>query len=183
MVKILNNIKQSVGEFIFNRKLKNLKRYKKLINLNEARSIGIVYNVNSQTIFNKVKKLTKELTTRQRQVMPIGFVNRRSIPNYCIAPNSGYYFNQRDLNWYGGPRNDYVKEFINKEFDILIDLNMENEYILRYISGLSKSKLKVGSYSKINENYFDFMIKTDKSLSIDIFMEHALHYLLILKSK
>ncbi len=183
MASIITKIKQSSGEFFFKQKLNTLSRKKRLINLNEAKSITIVYNVTSQTAFRTVKTLVKDLTTKQRQVMALGFINRKSIPNYCVAANSGYYFNLRDLNWYGGPKNDYLKEFIRKDFDILIDLTMEDVFILKYISGLSRSKLKVGRYSKIHENYFDVMINLDKSSSIDDFIEHVLHYLLILKRK
>ena len=180
---IISEIKQSAGKYIFYRKLKNLKRNKKLVNLNEAKTVGIVYNVTNQEIFKKVKLLIKDLTTAKRQVMAIGFVNRKSIPDYCIAAYSGYYFDQKDLNWFGGPKNNYIKEFINKEFDILIDLTLEDVFVIQFISGLSKSRLKVGRYSENHIKYYDLMIKVNNSLSLDIFIEQILHYLLILKSK
>ena len=183
MTSIITKIKQNAGEFLLKQKLSSVSRKKKLTNLNEAKSITIVYNVTSQTTFRTVKTLVKDLSTKQRQVMALGFINRKSIPNYCVAANSGYYFNLRDLNWYGGPKNDYLKEFIRKEFDILIDLTMEDVYILKYITGLSKAKLKVGRYSKKHENYFDLMINLKESSTMEDFIEHVLHYLLILKRK
>ncbi len=183
MAGIIDKIKEHSGEFFLRQKLNTVSRSKKLINLNEAKTIAIVYNVTSQTAFRTVKTMVKDLTTKQRQVMALGFINRKSIPNYCVAANSGYYFNLRDLNWYGGPKNDYLKEFIRKEFDILIDLTMEDVFILKYITRLSRSKLKVGKYSKLHEKYFDLMIKVDKSASMEDLIEHILHYLLILKKK
>lgn len=182
MANIASYIKSYVGELVLNQRLKRLRRDKRVINLNEAKTVGIVYNVSDQKVFNTIKILVKELTTQKRQVMAIGFVNRKSIPNYCIAANSGYYFNQRDINWFGGPKNDYIKEFINKEFDILIDLNVDDEYVLRHISGLSRSKFKVGSYSKIHEKYFDLMIDFNSS-KIEEFIEQVLYYLLVLNRK
>lgn len=179
---IISEIKQSAGKYIFYRKLNNLKRNKKLVNLNEAKAVGIVYNVTNQEIFRKVKLLIKDLTTTKRQVMAVGFVNKKSIPNYCVAAYSGYYFDQKDLNWFGGPKNDYIKEFINKEWDILIDLTMEDVFAIQFISGLSKSRFKVGRYSESHKKYYDLMIKVNNSLSIDAFIEQILHYLLILKS-
>ena len=151
MSSVVLHMKERVGKFLFKSRLKQLKRKKQLVNLNQARTICIAYNVTSQAAFRTVKTMVKELTTKQRQVMALGFINRKSIPNYCVAANSGYYFNLRDLNWYGGPKNDYIKELINKEFDILIDLTLEDVFVLQYVSGLSRSKLKVGRYSKTHE--------------------------------
>jgi hypothetical protein len=182
MAGFIEKIKRSVANYILNKKLGKLNREKKLVNLHSARTIGILYNVNSQTTFQIVKTLVKELTSRQRQVMAIGFVNRKSIPNYCIAANSGYHFNLRDLNWYGAPKNDYIHEFINKEFDILIDLSLDDVFVFKYISGLSRSKFKVGRH---NDNYldcFDLMIKMESTTTLEAFIEQVTHYLVVIKS-
>jgi hypothetical protein len=181
MAGFFDNIKRSIANYVLNKKLGKLKREKKLVNLHHAVNIGILYNVTSQTTFQIVKTLVKDLTTRQRQVMALGFVNRKSIPNYCIAANSGYHFNLRDLNWYGAPKNDYIHEFINKEFDILIDLSLDDVFVFNYISGLSRSKFKVGRH---NDNYldcFDLMIKMEPNASLEAFIEQVVHYLVIFK--
>ena len=183
MSSVVLHMRERVGRFLFNNRLRNVRRNKQLVNLNQAKTICIAYNVTSQAAFRTVKTMVKELTTKQRQVMALGFINRKSIPNYCVAANSGYYFNLRDLNWYGGPKNDYIKELINKEFDILIDLTLEDVFVLQYVSGLSRSKLKVGRYSKTHENYFDLMINLKKTATLEDFIDHVLHYLIILKSK
>lgn len=183
MGNVVLHIKERVGRFLFSIRLKQVRRKKQLVNLNQAKNICITYNVTGQEAFRTVKTLVKELTTKQRQVMALGFINRKSIPNYCVAANSGYYFNLRDLNWYGGPKNDYIKELINKEFDILIDLTLEDVFVLEYVSGLSRSKLKVGRYSKTHEHYLDLMISLKRTATLEDFIDHVLHYLLILKSK
>jgi hypothetical protein len=180
---IVTNIKKGWGQFVFENGLRKLRRDKKFVNLNEAKTIGIVYQLTAQTNFRKVKLLMKELTTPSRQVMVVGFVNRNDIPNYCIAANSGYFFDKKDLNWYESPKNDYIARFINKEFDILIDLSLEDIYPLRFISALSRSKFKVGMYAKESKKFLDFMIKPKKKeISIDELSEQIIHYLLILKS-
>ena len=182
-MSVITNIKKGWGQFVFRNGLKKLKRNKKLVNLNEAKTIGIVYQLTAQTNFRKVKLLMKELTTPSRQVMIVGYVNRNDIPNYCIAANSGYYFDKKDLNWYGSPKNDYIAKFINKEFDILIDLSLEDIYPVRFISALSKSKFKVGRYAEGNMEFLDLMIKHKKGeLSVDELSRQIIHYLLILKS-
>jgi hypothetical protein len=181
MSSLIENIKRSVANYVLKKKLSHLTRDKKLVNLHSARTIGIIYNVNSQTTFQIVKTLVKELTSRQRQVVALGFVNRKSIPNYCIAANSGYHFNLKDLNWFGAPNNDYIREFINKEFDILIDLSLDDLFVFKYISGLSRSKFKVGLHSDAHLDCFDLMIKMDQTASLESFIEQIIHYLVIFK--
>ncbi|MBN2174605.1 MAG: hypothetical protein JW731_10760 [Bacteroidales bacterium] len=183
MTSKLSNIKSSIGRYVFERKLNHLTRNKRLINLNDAKSVVIVYNVINQDLFTQIKLLVKELTTRNRQVMALGFVNRNSIPNYCVAANSGYYFDLKDLNWFGAPKNDYIKEFIKKEFDILIDLTLEDNFVTQFIAGLSRSKFKVGRYSPNHEQYYDLMIDIKKNSTIEEFIENVIHYLLVLKPR
>ncbi|RLD50294.1 MAG: hypothetical protein DRJ05_19805 [Bacteroidetes bacterium] len=180
----VTKIKRAWGQMVLHARVKKLKRNKKLVNLNKAETIGIIYELTDQARFKKIKTLKKELTTPTRQIVVVGFVNKDDIPNYCIEANSGYYFNKKDLNWFGFPKNDYIAKFINKEFDIFIDLSLEGLYPLRSISSLSRSKFKVGRYAKNNKEPFDLMIKLKKgNPSIEELSEQIVHYLLILNSK
>jgi hypothetical protein len=183
MGSFISNIKGAAGKFVLKKRLSHFKREKRLINLHSAKTIGIVYTVTGEDVFNTVKKLVKELTSRQRQVMALGFVNRKSIPNYCIAANSGYHFSQSDLNWFGAPRNAYIAEFMNTEFDILIDLNMESAYVLDFITSLSKAKFKVGRHDENLQPSLDMIIKMQPGTSIEAFIEQIIHYLVIIKPK
>jgi len=182
-VDFLSGIKQTVGNFVLNRNTSGLERDKKLVNLSEARHVGIVYLVSNQSVFNKVKILIRKLNSPYRQVIALGFVNGDAIPDYCITANTGYYFDNKDLNWFGAPKNDYIKKFINKEFDIIIDLTVEDIFVLRYIIALSRSKLKVGRFSKSMQKYYDLMIKNDRKTLSNEYIDQILHYLNILKSK
>jgi hypothetical protein len=181
MAGFIASIKSSTGNYFLGKRIRSLRRSKKLINLHSAEAIGIVYTVSSQEVFDMVKRLVKELTSRQRQVMALGFVNRKTIPNYCIAANSGYHFSLTDLNWYGAPRNAYIAEFMNKEFDILIDLNLENYFVTNYITSLSKAKFKVGRQDDGLQESLDMMIKMKPDATVEAFIEQIIHYLVVLK--
>ena len=115
--------------------------------------------------------------------MALGFVDDLTIPDYCVVAYSGYYFNRKDLNWYKLPKSDYINTFINKEYDILIDLSTSNDLILQYIIGLSKAKFKVGRQRRGFEKYFDLMIRIKKRVPMRDFADQAIHYLTVLKSK
>ena len=61
MAGVLRNIRLATGNFILHHHEKKLVRKKQLINLDEALTIGIVYKVNNEKVFNTIKDLTKAL--------------------------------------------------------------------------------------------------------------------------
>jgi hypothetical protein len=154
-----------------------------VVNLLEARSIGLVYKVTDEQFFNAVKRLIKDLSNDKRQVLALGFVDDDTIPDYCVAAYSGYYFNRKALNWYNAPRPDYIQTFIKKEYDILIDLSTSKDYTLKYIIALSRARFKVGRQRLGFSNHYDLMLRMKKSASYREFIEQAIHYLTVLKSK
>ena len=180
---IFSNIKLSLARFILKNKLKNRKRRKQVVNLDEAKTIGIVYLVSSERTFKIVKELIKTLSGPRRQVLTIGYVDRKEIPSYCVAANSGYYFNKNELNWLGMPKNDYLNKFIDQEMDILIDLSRDDNFVVDYLTSLSKAKFKIGQFNDDQQNRFDFMLKAKKEISFESFIDQILHYSMILKSK
>lgn len=182
MAGIKSKIQEITGEIVLSRRYSQITRDKAVVNLLEAKSIGLVYKVTDEKLFNAVKRLIKDLTNDKRQVMALGFVDDDTIPDYCVAAFSGYYFNRKALNWYKAPRSDYIIAFINKEYDILIDLSTSNDYILKYIVALSRAKFKVGRQRRGFEKYYDLMLRMKRSASLNEFVDNAVHYLTVLKS-
>lgn len=183
MAGLLSIFHQNIAEFVIRRKRKNLDRHRMVINLEEAVTICILYKVTSEKLFNSIRDLTKVLTAERKQVLAFGYVDRKEIPNYCVAANAGYYFCQKDLNWFGGPKSDYLKKFIDKEFDLLIDLTLEDVFINRYLATLSRSKFKVGKHSDLNLQHLDMVIKMDKKAREEDYILQILHYLKTLRRK
>ena len=99
---------------------------------------------------------------------------------YC----DGYdFFCQKDLNWYNSPSSIYVKNFIGDKFDILLDLNLNDLFPLRYISSLSQANFKVGKKSDKNNSIFDLMIETDEKKGLKYFLKNIDTYLFIINNK
>lgn len=149
----------------------------------DARSLGLIYKVTDEALFNMVKKLIKDLSNDKRSIMALGFVDDLTIPDYCVAAFSGYYFNKKVLNWYKAPKSDYISTFIQKEYDILIDLSSTDEYVLKYILALSNAKFKVGRQRRGYEKYYDLMLRMKKRATPKEYIDQVIHYLTVLKSK
>lgn len=180
---MFSGIKKYIGNYKFQRAMKKVTRKKHMVNLLDARSIAIIYLVADEKTFRLIKDIQKNLSENKREVMVIGYIDRPDIPTYCIVPDMGYYFNQNEIDWLSIPKNDYLKKFVKKDFDILIDLSDDDMFTLKYLSGLSQAKLKVGKYSPLHEKIMDLMIDTNKDKSLDYFIDQALYYLRAINNK
>ena len=153
------------------------------MNLSYARTVGIVFKVTDEKNYRKLKDFTRQISTPQRKVLIIGFVDKKGIPAWCVEPNSGFFFDRQSINWWKGPKNDYLVKFIDKEFDLLLDLTLADDFITRYLVGLSRSKFKAGLRDKKRESYLDLMIELKSNVPLEDLTTQLIHYLTLLKSK
>jgi hypothetical protein len=74
--------------------------------------------------------------------------------------------------------------FINKRFDILIDINFDKLVPLPYISSLSNAGLKVGLFdTDSNKPSFDLMIDIPQPVETETYLKQIMHYLEIINSE
>ena len=76
-----------------------------------------------------------------------------------------------------------VNKFVNADFDILINLNCEKNFPLKYVCALTKAKFKIGSYEKRNSFMYDFMIDVPSPVGLLDFIEHVNHYLNLIRNE
>jgi hypothetical protein len=174
-------IKTEIADFIFRRKFKALKRKVIAINLQNARSIGIIYDATHEINFNKVKGWVKALKDQKKKVKAMGFINSKTLQAYHLAKLEFDFFSEADLNWYSHSKSSIIDNFINTKFDILIDLNFDNCRPAYYIAALSQSSFKLGKLSPENKLIHDLLIDINPSANnMDYFISQAQHYLQII---
>ena len=67
-----------------------------------------------------------------------------------------------DLDWWGMPKAAKVRDFMEMNFDLLLNITLEPNFAVDYVTALSKAKFKIGS-SPNDENYFDLNIKVGEN--------------------
>jgi hypothetical protein len=95
------------------------------------------------------------------------------------------------LNWFYIPKATCVQDFIDTDFDICINIASENVFPLKYIAGISRSRLKVGAYGKEmpSNKYkelasiYDIMLLADDNHDQIVFLDQIHEYLTILNPK
>ena len=160
-IQFIEDIKHRIGQYIFQRDLKYNKRKKVIYNLEDAKSIGILFEATTKQDIRRVKPLVDYFFGLKKDVKAFGFVNDKGYQE-CHIPKLQYdFFNKKDLNWYYKPQNSYVKNFIKKEYDILINLSDSSCIPIKYLVASSIAKFKVGKHEE-GYDIYDLMIKLDK---------------------
>jgi hypothetical protein len=150
-----------IGRKVLQNKLKNLMRDTKVCNINEAKTIGIIYNATNSVSFEIIRDFTRILMQKKIEVSVLGYVDSKKLIDHYLYRKGFDFFTKNNLNCYNRPKSDTVDDFMNKPYDILINLSLEEYYPIQYVLALSPSTFKVGKYFE-EPNYMDLMIDIEK---------------------
>ena len=182
-MSLIQNIKNAFGNYFLSVERKSVRRNKKFMNMEEAKTIGIVFDATDKEDFELVKKYVLYLKEMKKKVKAIGFFNQKESPPMAFSKLEYDFFSLKDLSWNNIPNSVYVKNFIADEYDILLDLNLNDLFPLRYISSLSKARFKAGKKSEKNNSIFDMMIEMEKGKDLKFFLKNIDTYLFVINKK
>lgn len=151
-----------------------------ITNLSEARTIGILYVVNDTPDFDVVETFVGHLQKEHKEVRALGYVKNKNLISRFLPRLSYDFFSRRDITWYYKPLHEKVNDFVSQEFDILIDLNLEDFFPLKYISGLSKARCRVGPFTEHNTDFYDLMVEAKAGVTVSEYIGQICHYLSII---
>ena len=173
---MFNRFRENIAAYTLKRKLKSLKRFRKVCNLNDAKSIGILFDGNDYKNFELSKRFVNIITKSDIKVRAMGYVDEDDLDErYLIIPNFEFYL-RKDLDWRLVPNNQYVQNFMNQHFDILIDLHLDHCFPLDYVAALSMAKFKVGKLKK-HMNLYDLSIEIEEDQSVEYLLDQMVYYL------
>jgi len=172
-------MKDKLGNLILRQKLKKVKRKRAICNLDMAKTVGIIFNATNQQSYDRASKFAHFLMTKDIHVLAIGYVENKEMLKFYSEKHGFKFFSRKNINWWGKPKNPSIDYFIEREFDILIDLSLDSFFPIDYIVALSVGKLKVGRYID-GPNHFDFMLDISKKKTLDNLINQVELYLSIL---
>jgi hypothetical protein len=76
-----------------------------------------------------------------------------------------------------------VENFMAEEYEIIIDLTLQDRLPIQYIMARSRARFKVGRYSESNKKILDMMIDMAGSQSLPQFIQQVHHYLMMVNAK
>jgi len=179
---MFGNLRRRIGRYYFRKEnLKTVNNHQ-MVTLQDAQRIGILYTLDDVPDYDLVSEFVSQLQSDHKEVKALGFVKNKLLVQRFLPRLSYDFFSKRDLTWFYKPIHTQVKDFIEKEFDLLIDLSLQDNFPLKYIAGLSNALLRVGKFSEENIAYYDLMIDTKPTMTTNEYLGQIQHYLTIINS-
>ena len=126
-----------------------VKRHVMLPNPDSVRKVGVLWEPSERQAF---QFLHDHFSHAQ-----VIFRNLCVYPKNAVADTGTNILTPKDLNWYGLPKPGPVDDFINTEFDLLLNIALNQSLQLDYVTALSKARFKIG-WSPDEKNFFDLNI-------------------------
>lgn len=134
------------------KKASNIKRIVKLPHPDEIRKIGILWTpLQKEAYLFLADYFSHKQTIFRTLCVDINSPDASQVSNVITS---------KDLNWLGFPKAGISDEFINMDFDLLMNIALKQNKVLDYITALSRAKFKTG-WSPYEKNFFDLNIKID----------------------
>ena len=163
-------LKSKLANRILNAKLNSVVREKKVVNLDSAQTVGILWEIEQQDAFIKVKN---ELYLAGIKTEGLCYFPLRK----AVIPDEINGFSRKQTGWWLEiPKTQLVADFIHRKFDILIDLTGQKSFPVIYTTALSEAIFKVG-YAGNSTNYFDLNIEFQEQPEASQLAGQILYYL------
>lgn len=143
-------------------------------NINLAKNIGVIWQPTQKEAFQYLKNYFN-----REQVIFRGFCVFEEITNPHQDSNT---LTVKDLDFWGLPKKEKVDDFVNIRFELLLNIALEDNLVLDYLTALSQAKFKVGSSQKA-DNYFDLNINIDENRDPMYLAKQQIFYLAQLNKK
>jgi hypothetical protein len=179
---MFEKLRRKIGQYYFKKERLKTNQVHGMVNLGTAKRVGILYTLIDVPDYDKVSEFVIQLQQEHKEVKALGFVKSKSMIHRFLPKLSYDFFSRKDVTWFYRPIHNTVKDFIEKEFDLLIDLSLSDTFPLKYIAGLSRSVCRVGRFSEDNTSYYDFMIDAKPAITFDEYLYQIKHYLTIIKT-
>lgn len=171
----MSNIRQKVGRYFLNNKLRNFKRIREGNNLETAKTAGILFNPTDQNSFEQIKQFLTYLSNYKIEIYVLGYIDDKTIPESFLFWKGINLFSRKELNWILIPKTPVVTDFIDKPFDLLFDLSLTDLFPMEFIARLSKSKFKIGRFTE-EHNSYDLMFELNESQKLEGFLDYIKKY-------
>ncbi len=131
-------------------KIPDLERIRK-----EIRKVGVIVDLDTFQNADLFYQFIEMFNLRPNAVKIIGyrgFYDKNS-------PYSTPVFSDKDLGWGGAVENSYALEFLNKEYDLLVNYYTQDTLILKLMTVKTKARIKVG-FAELDPELNDLILQT-----------------------
>jgi hypothetical protein len=138
-------------------------------------SIGCIVDLDSFNDSNIFYQFIEEFSLRPNSIKIIGFKKVHNKNSSYATP----IFSNKDLGWNGKIENIYALEFMNREYDLLVNYYTDDHLLLQLMTLKTKARLRVG-FGEVDKNLNDLILHIP-ILNFNQFKKELKKYLKVLK--
>ncbi|MBS0011587.1 MAG: hypothetical protein KFF49_09275 [Bacteroidales bacterium] len=150
---------------------------KRFNNLHNAHKIGVVWDGSNTAGFDAVSAFYQEMQKINIQLDIVCYYPEAVLPDEYTAIRYLTCIKKTDLNYLYLPHSFDIEEFINTPYEILIDINNNNHFPLKYITVLSRAEFKVGTESSGYRDKLDMTLAVDRKNDLAYYLQQVKYYL------
>jgi len=183
-MELFKNLRIKIGDNILRNKVASTKRKIFYPGIGQVKDIGILWDASRIDEFPFLSRFYQKMNENKTEVMILGYFPGKDLPNQYTAIRYLSVIKKDELNFFYHPVSSESNKFVNKQFDVLIDLNFKKLQPLKYISYLSKACFKVGLFDEGNKSTpFDLMMEIKNPVNIDDYLTQVIYYLKMINSE
>ena len=181
---MIYNLRVKFADFLLKRKVAGKRRNVAVCNLEDAKSVGILFNALDESTYKTVKTYVNKLRSEGiRKVMALGYVDTKVVPAYLPYKVYLDFISKSDLNKFLIPVSSSVDNFLNETYDILIDISEDDCFPMRYMLVMADAKLKVGKCCNEKNEYYDLRIEIEERKTVGYLTEQIDRYLRMINKR
>jgi len=166
------------------RDLKAAPREKKIDNIEEVKSIGVICRLTDEQNWNILHHFAKVMEGQGKMVHIIALLQRDQELNFVVTHQATHIVRSKnDFNFWGLPNEEAIRPFVDTNYDLLIDTIGESNFFSQYIALRTTAHLKV-VYATPTEDpseVFDLIIRGDGQVELKGFFNNVIEYLSMIK--
>ncbi len=163
------------------RRKRKINRNRVVHNFQTAKDTAILFDATDPQTFRHIRDFSKYLEKQRIRTGLLGYVNSDEVPSDMVLWENCHVMCKKDLDFLFRPTDESVIQFMERDYDILFDLSMNDFFPLTFATVLSRAKFKVGRY-KESLNDTDVMIDIKKEPTVDFLIEQIKNYVSILNN-
>ena len=155
------------------KRVRNLNIQHHIINLSDAKTIGIVYDSTNPANDTVITAFAEKLRGQGKQVEILGFIDDKKIdskPGVTI-------FNKKNLSWTLAPQDERVDKFAAQKFDLLLGCFTSENLPLEFVTRISRARWRIGAYTENKTDCYDMMVNVSGKNDLAYLLEQTTYFL------
>lgn len=168
------------------RQMARTPRDKKIDNLEQVKSIGVIFTLGSETDWNLLYRFAQLMEQQNKKIYMIGIHPKDINLSFIVTHANTIICREKDdLNFWGIPREGVIDRFTDRHFDLLIDTTDQPNFFGQYVALRCNADLKVTYTDEVeatrHDNIFDMMIKGEGPIDLREYLNQVVKYLNMIK--